>query len=44
MTFDPIATATVPVAPNREPPFVHDGAVATSRRRLDDDRARQGST
>ncbi|HSO96413.1 MAG TPA: sulfatase-like hydrolase/transferase [Acidimicrobiia bacterium] len=42
MTFDPIATATVPVAANREPAFVHDDAAATARRRLDEYRARRG--
>ncbi|MEX0666174.1 MAG: sulfatase-like hydrolase/transferase [Acidimicrobiia bacterium] len=36
MTFDPIATATMPIAEHREPMFVHDDQNAGARQRLDD--------
>jgi hypothetical protein len=36
VTFDPIVTPTVPVAPHREPHFVHGEARDAARQRLDD--------
>jgi arylsulfatase A-like enzyme len=40
--FDPIATATTPVADNREPAFVHEADVAEANRRLGEYRGRSG--
>jgi arylsulfatase len=40
--FDPIASPTTPIAPHREPTFVHDDDVAAAQRKLDDYRATHG--
>jgi arylsulfatase len=42
MSFDPIVSPTVRVAPHREPQFVHDDQQVAAARRLDEYRTRSG--